>query len=933
MDALKVENEKLRKQIEQLQKHANATSVKSPIETEVINRHGSEFWHQVEVNCLKDPDAVKALVKTKQITVNDLTPNKETLLHVAVMCGSYDMVQFCINTGFDMNHRDEWDNTPLENAKRRGHYHIEQLLSFNAMKVNVGKEVTDLAANINRQNGINQIISNELQLLDEQKDLFEQILMKIMTNIIRKKLSFSDQLLSHCWLIACKDGDVLSSDLWKAISSTCSEVISNEDRRDWFWFKTCILESTIWYKEVKIEEEKTDEEFEAATTTHYLYYELLKLVKNESKNQITKLEHDLDDLANQNRVEWNTLLKWNLDDADSCANRQDLIPNGITSRYTYKHLLEKSGSAFNSTKFYDFNEYLSQLVLLAQIVDDQFQQSVQQMFSINKMGHEGILSSNSVDTEEKTNYGNDGDGLIRYVRGPVKSLERARNKAENDYLNEAYPQSACVLDLNRCTLMFNDIPTMLRALKLFVNKIKYYQSDSIIRIVRAKNGFIDYVQSTQYADIKLNVLIRGKQNNIIGEVQFLLRRMKEYKDIAHNLYSIERTQEAIERTQEILPLLLDEEKQLFRAASMGSVKEICKIMVINNRSKHEIMTSNAENRHILHNIIRFEHSKLFFYLKSILSTEEFVAYVLSPDTSDITALENGLRNSSSIVKALLHMKQIRSVYDDNHKPNVWRLIYWIFVHNSDMEFARYVLSVLDISNETVSKMILYKYPQNHGQLAAEKTSKDGYKYHRYTIFGSIAQYGTREAIETLVDIVGHQILKIYLDQVDDYNQRMIEYGCMFANDAVVKYIIEYTDDAKERYAKNKDLLFRLLCCVFYMDEDMVDYVLSELQIDKSMIQEIATHRCHAPLQEFGCDAVEWHEWTLITYITFHHQIKEMKQLRGLMDEKAFCDGVMLLDGYGDNSVNVALECEKWDIVSLFLDHKPIRERCMTNMED
>eukprot|EP01083_Nonionella_stella_P152869 490474_1 len=101
-----------------------------------------------------------------------------------------------------------------------------------------------------------------------------------------------------------------------------------------------------------------DREEKTQATTHYLYYELLKLVKNESKNQITKLEHDLDDLANKNRVEWNTLLEWNLEDPDLPANRQDLIPNGITSRYTYTHLLEKSGSAFNSTKFYDFNEYL-----------------------------------------------------------------------------------------------------------------------------------------------------------------------------------------------------------------------------------------------------------------------------------------------------------------------------------------------------------------------------------------------------------------------------------------------------------------------------------------------------------------------------------------------------------------------------------------------
>ena len=108
-------------------------------------------------------------------------------------------------------------------------------------------------------------------------------------------------------------------------------------------------------------------------------------------------------------------------------------------------------------------------------------------------------------------------------RGPVKLIDRARAKAQNDYAEEQYPASACVLDLNRCSLLFNDISTLLAAIKLFVNKVKYYQSGHIIGIARHKNGFIEYVQDgVQYADIKLNVIIKGRHNNIVGEVQFLL---------------------------------------------------------------------------------------------------------------------------------------------------------------------------------------------------------------------------------------------------------------------------------------------------------------------------------------------------------------------------------------------------------------------------
>eukprot|EP00484_Ammonia_sp_Unknown_P011756 CAMPEP_0197065982 /NCGR_PEP_ID=MMETSP1384-20130603/170531_1 /TAXON_ID=29189 /ORGANISM="Ammonia sp." /LENGTH=49 /DNA_ID= /DNA_START= /DNA_END= /DNA_ORIENTATION= len=37
-----------------------------------------------------------------------------------------------------------------------------------------------------------------------------------------------------------------------------------------------------------------------------------------------------------------------------------------------------------------------------------------------------------------------GDGVVEYARGPVKLIERARYKAQNDYANEPYPASACV---------------------------------------------------------------------------------------------------------------------------------------------------------------------------------------------------------------------------------------------------------------------------------------------------------------------------------------------------------------------------------------------------------------------------------------------------------------------------------------------------------
>merc|ERR1712228_914102 len=204
----------------------------------------------------------------------------------------------------------------------------------------------------------------------------------------------------------------------------------------------------------------------------------------------------------------------------------------------------------------------------AQIVDEEFQSSVQAIYKIDKVSNKGKVSS--IDDEKSD------DGLVEYIRGPVKLMNRARVKAQNDYFAEPYPASACVIDFNRCALIFDDISLLLCGLKLFVNKVKYYQSGNIIAIARDKNGFQEYVKEAQYADIKLNVVIKGKHNSIIGEVQFLLRAMKEYKDKAHNLYSIQRKEEGLRSSvSQTLPILMNQRKDIMSVACRGSRKKMC----------------------------------------------------------------------------------------------------------------------------------------------------------------------------------------------------------------------------------------------------------------------------------------------------------------------------------------------------------------------
>ena len=130
-------------------------------------------------------------------------------------------------------------------------------------------------------------------------------------------------------------------------------------------------------EENKADDEKaTDEKKAKSEENDYLFYKLLKLVKSEQLRQLETLESNLDRLISSNKHDWNALVTFDIKDEYHIDKiRQDTVPNGIVSNHNIADLVQHTSAAFNSSKFYDFNEYLPKLVLLAHIVDDKFQKS------------------------------------------------------------------------------------------------------------------------------------------------------------------------------------------------------------------------------------------------------------------------------------------------------------------------------------------------------------------------------------------------------------------------------------------------------------------------------------------------------------------------------------------------------------------------------
>lgn len=228
------------------------------------------------------------------------------------------------------------------------------------MNVEAGNEVQEIAEKIEKQRGINDCLSNELFEIGQQsKKLYEETTMELMIRMITKRLTFSDDLLVYAWKMTVpQNGDVLASKLWLAIRSTCSQIVQSGEKRDWMWLKLCLLPSTIWFADIAKDTKEPK----------YLYFEILKLVDIEAMNQLNKLEENLNKMAEEQKDDWHALVEWKADIKNEYdVARQDVIFNGISSQYSYDQLLVSSGTIFNSPNFYDHNQYLSELVLLARI--------------------------------------------------------------------------------------------------------------------------------------------------------------------------------------------------------------------------------------------------------------------------------------------------------------------------------------------------------------------------------------------------------------------------------------------------------------------------------------------------------------------------------------------------------------------------------------
>eukprot|EP01083_Nonionella_stella_P039578 107632_1 len=600
---LKKENEALRKQLNELlaQVESKTDDVDIKQEPPTKPKNALEFkteyqlWNAIDQHIRAgDEDFIRQLLNQGLVTVNSVPKrgNRRSMLHIASNNGCYRIAQMLLNLGADVNYKSRFPSRDaLQCAQSNGHYHVEKLLMLSKMDASASDQVNGIANKLNTQKGIIHYLYQAAHARQDEEVIFDGIV-DIMIDVINKRQAFSDDILNLALDYSIKkalkslngtgEGDanneeidrdtVIATDLWQCIYNTCIEIITNKKHKklEWFWLKTYLLSSTIWLRQFK--DKRNNNELNS------LYFELLDIVGAQALAQIdVYLKQPFQQVADDNISDWNALCAFDVEIEHKGDARQDAIEHGHKSQYTRDILGKKCVSIdpFNAFNHYDTRQYLSALVLTAQMVNSEFQKDIAKIFEINMKTSVGKF--NAV-----------------YKEGPVKLLSRCQAKAEVDYKNEKFPTSAHVLDINRCSLIFDDISSMLKGLKLFDDAVRNHKENDICitQIIRNKNGWKEYSHANPtYADIKFNVVIQGEYHSIIGEVQFLLRSMMFFKNVQHPLYTIQRKKEFITSMGDILPFLTDIKKTLNVNASLGNVNGLCDAMVTQHLDVEEIVSN------------------------------------------------------------------------------------------------------------------------------------------------------------------------------------------------------------------------------------------------------------------------------------------------------------------------------------------------------
>ena len=216
----------------------------------------------------------------------------------------------------------------------------------------------------------------------------------------------------------------------------------------------------------------------------------------------------------------------------------------------------------------------------------------------------------------------------------------------------------------------------------------------------------------------------------------------KFKKREHNLYSKQRHKEFVKSSLSlILQRLLDKDKQLFAAADMGNVKQICEAMVSNNSNEEIVSKIDEKSKHsILDSIQQVGDIQAFKFVKSTLLNDLLMNHLVQTDRYVNNCIDVSVA-SIQIFKPFFSNDEIINKYK-NDKFNwlnnvkiiyqsqsywIYKVVWWhenITLDNKDLLYTDIISKDSDLSKEQVIKLFKdYQYKEKEEEKERKKTTK------------------------------------------------------------------------------------------------------------------------------------------------------------------------------------------------------------------
>ena len=293
------------------------------------------------------------------------------------------------------------------------------------------------------------------------------------------------------------------------------------------FFKNFVLNSNVFAEPLELKSKQEMKQVAALPSSPRLVFDVIEsnIIEAQLLKQKEYIRDEIIKLENEWSKDWEAVKNiQSLNTGRDINIQQNTLEYGIPCKYENQLELPKSGvNQFNGAQIYDEYEYLTALLIRSHLINPSFQKSCKNIFS--------------------KKY----DGCF-YTPGSVKLRGRCIVKARIDYNDKPWPKTSNILDFLRCSIVCDNPKILNQVIQDFIDLINKNNDGSIKKILRIKNG-LENVSSNMnlkqftYGDIKFNVLVQFRDQQLIGEVQFIPKFMLEAKKIGHSFYAFQRRQE------------------------------------------------------------------------------------------------------------------------------------------------------------------------------------------------------------------------------------------------------------------------------------------------------------------------------------------------------------------------------------------------------